>query len=91
MTGGTEEADIDSQLEVLVNAALRLTLTRIHGVSSVSSFFVKSLLSDSANAFLTMRTGIDQDESFLDAAVPQTFIHLRSNFDKCSSGREIKP
>ena len=58
IAGGIEEADIEDQIEVIVNASLGHSLSGIPGISGVSTFFVKSLLTGSINGFLTLRTGI---------------------------------
>ena len=58
IAGGVEESNIESQIEVLVNASLGHGLAGIPGISGVSAFFVKSLLTGSINGFLTLRTGI---------------------------------
>jgi hypothetical protein len=58
IAGGVEESNIESQIEVIVNTSLGHGLAGIPGISGVSAFFVKSLLTGSINAFLTLRTGI---------------------------------
>lgn len=58
IAGGVEESNIESQIEVIVNASLGHGLAGIPGISGVSAFFVKSLLTGSINGFLTLRTGI---------------------------------
>jgi len=58
IAGGVEESDIENQIEVIVNASLGHGLAGIPGISGVSAFFVKSLLTGSINGFLTLRTGI---------------------------------
>jgi hypothetical protein len=58
IAGGVEESNIESQIEVIVNTSLGHGLAGIPGISGVSAFFVKSLITGSINGFLTLRTGI---------------------------------
>ena len=58
MAGELDEAEISSQIEPILSSALGAISLSVPGVQAASAIVISSILTGTANAFLTLRVGV---------------------------------
>ena len=62
VAGEIEDADLSDQIQPVLSSVLGSTVSALPGLQTASTLFVNSVISGTANAFLTLRVGLIAEE-----------------------------
>ena len=60
VAGEIEDADLSEQIQPVLSSVLGSTVSALPGLQTASTIFVNSVISGTANAFLTLRVGLNR-------------------------------